>query len=213
MTQFTLIFALFTLTILPGWTKFQTDFSKGEKVVLTREGDSDTLFIGYTTIEEVLKKYGQVKVTTQIAKFPGKTTKQLYEKRQIIEYKDKGLTFIFEGNEVKPQKSAIKDICLLNEIIINAPSNYCLDNICTGTTKNDIIKKIDDGIYGITNGVTDSLSRVWYNSLGLWLSYKQTADKIVLVQIHRQETESYFKYKQKENYKKQGIPFPLDSVK
>ncbi len=212
MTQLILILTICILT-LTAWTRFQNDFAKGDKVVLTKENYCDTLFIGQTTIEEVIRKYGQVKVYTYISKFRGKTEKPLYDKRQILEYKDKGLTFIFESDGVKPKKIATRNICLLDEIIITSPSDYCIDNICVGTTKSDIIKKFGNGVYGITNGVTDSLNRVWYNPLGLWLTYKQTEDKIMLVEILREQTESYFNYRQKESYKKHGIPFSSDSLK
>ena len=177
---------------IASWSKLEADFSKGDKVILTLDNYSDTLFIGQTTPEEVLGKYGQTKVETFLTGFSGHTKKHLYGKRQIIEYKSKGLTFIFEGDGLEPKKIAMKNVCVLNEIIIDSPSNYCVDNICAEITKEDIIKKIGSGVYGMRDGMADSLNRVWYNSLGLTLSYKKTESKIVLIQIHRQETESYF---------------------
>ena len=206
-----LIFCLGFLVCLTTLASFQTDFEKGDKIVLTKDNNSVTFFIGKTTVEDVLNILGKAKIETNIWKFPGKTEKPLYGKRQTIEYKDKGLFFIFERDGVKYKKYALKDTCLLDEIIITS-SDYCLDNVCIGTTKADIVKKFGKGDYGIQNGVADS-TNLWYNSLGLTLTFDKSGELGRLKQIHRQETELYFKYKQKEAYKKSGIPFPSDSIK
>jgi hypothetical protein len=166
-------------------TSFQTGFVGGDKVVLTKDNHSNEIFIGKTTIENVFNVFGMAEIATTIYKFSGNSgKKQLYGKRQIVAYKDIGVVFIFEGDGVKYKKYAEKDTCLLDEIIITS-SDYCLDNVCIGTTKSDIIKKLGNGVYGIQNGIVDS-TNLWYNDLGLTLTFENGGQTGKLKQIHRQ---------------------------
>ena len=198
MKRLTLIFFL-----LIALTSFQTDFVNGDKVVLSNTNHSDKFFIGKTTTENVISVFGKANIETDIWKFTGKTEKQLFGKRQTIKYKGIGIVFIFEGDGVKEKKYAVKDTCLLDEIIITSP-DYCLDNVCIGTTKSDIVKRFGEGLYGITNGIVDS-TNLWYNPLGLTLTFDKSGQNGKLKQIHRQETESYFEF-MREKYEKSRTP-------
>jgi hypothetical protein len=204
MQRFITILLLATIIV-----SFRSDFGYGDKAILTKDGDTSALFIGKSTIEDIFKLFGKTKIETYIVPFTGKTQKPLFGKRQFLEYENLGLLFILEGNGVKYKKYAKKDTCLLDEIIVTSPA-YCLDSICVGTRKTDIINKLGSGIYGITNGVTDS-SNLWYSGRGLTLTFENNQPNAKLTQIHRQEVWAYFLYRREQYMNKRGLS--VDSVK
>ena len=191
-------------------TSFHDDFEKGDEVILTKGNHSENFYIGETTIEDVLKRFGKAKVETEIVLFPGSTQKKLYSKRQSVKYSSTGLEFIFEYNVLKSKRETIKDTCLLDEVIIGPNSEYCVNNICIGSTQTEVIQKLGPANYPIKNMATDSLS-LSYPAYGLLLKFKKSNQIIKLDEINRSETESYFEYTRAKAYQKASIP--LDSIK
>jgi hypothetical protein len=179
MRRFTTILILAIIIV-----GFRSDFVNGDKVILTKDGDTTSLFIGKSKIEDIIKLFGKTKIETYVSQFPGKTEKSLFGKRQFLEYKNLGLLFILEAEGVKYKKYAKKDTCFLDEIIITSPT-YCLDSICVGTNKADIINRFGNGVYPITNGITDS-SVAWYSARGLTLKFENDQPSAKLIEIHRE---------------------------
>ncbi len=149
-TKFFLTSVLF-LCLASSIVNSQVDTSGVDHVQLYKKGVAHSVYFDSTTVEDIYKKFGTTK--RKIVCF--KWGKGLYNKSEVLCYKNDGITLIFRDNSHPSSKKDIKQKkCTLSEIILSDPSTFSLTgDDCFGKPK----KYVDEKFSFIPNGASRKL--------------------------------------------------------